>query len=66
MRKYKSLFSQNEIPLQYIGKDGDLGLVKNRIYYVKLFIKYGKIVIQWDDMSCCPYDTLKELYNNWN
>lgn len=65
MTKYKKLYPEYEIPLKYIGRDGDLGLIKNKIYYVKLFIKYGKIIVQWSDNCCCPYDTLNSLYNNW-
>lgn len=46
MAKYKKLYQEYEIPLKYIGKNGDLGLIKNKIYYVKLFTKYGKIIVQ--------------------
>lgn len=63
-----NIFNQylsDKTKLKYIGEDGSLGLIRNNIYYVDIFVRYGKIVVKWGDNSFCPYDSLQSLCRNW-
>lgn len=50
--------------LRFIGKDGSMGLVKNRVYLVDLSIGRRYIWVKWTG-NACPYSNFKKLLENW-
>lgn len=58
--------------LKYIGKDGSMGLIKDRIYDCRITSNYsGCVWIVWQDPNdgrehSCPYGSLQAVADNWS
>lgn len=55
------------ITLRFIGTDGSMGLRKGQAYMVRIYTKFGRIVVSWGvgENEVCPYSSLKTLCENW-
>lgn len=50
--------------LQFIGKDGSMGLERGKVYYVEIYTIHDYIVVNWGNGSC-PYRSPQTLAANW-
>lgn len=55
--------------LKFIGLNGSLGLVKNKIYFVTSEINGHYIILRIHSVHgktvTCPYETLEKVLENW-
>lgn len=49
---------------RFIGENGSMGLVHNRIYNIQIWSKGDYIFVGWGPRAC-PYSNLQKLHENW-